>query len=75
MHNIGQSRLRIGRTHLNDHYYHITSVTKQRPPIFSDFDLARKLTHSIRSSDELDHTKTLSFCIMPDHFHWLFILN
>ena len=75
MRNLGQSRLRIGRAHLNGSFYHVTSVTKNRAPIFADFHLARLLILCLRNSDISLNTETHCFCVMPDHFHWLLKLN
>lgn len=29
------------------------------------------LIKSLKKSDDLNHTKTLAFVVMPDHLHWL----
>lgn len=75
MRNLGQSRLRVGRAHLDGHFYHVTSVTKNRTPIFTNFQLARQLVQCLRNSDVSSNTETQCFCVMPDHFHWLLKLN
>ena len=63
MRNLGQSRLRIGRAHLNGSFYHVTSVTKNRAPIFADFHLARLLILCLRNSDISLNTETHCFCV------------
>ncbi|MDO9205392.1 transposase [Methylotenera sp.] len=70
-----QKDLRKGRYSEVNQIYHITTTTKNRAPIFSDFSSARKLISTIRKSDDLNFTKTLAFVIMPDHMHWLIQLD
>ncbi|MDI1360812.1 transposase [Methylotenera sp.] len=70
-----QKDLRKGRYSQTNQIYHITTTTKNRRPIFSDFASARKLIGTIRKSDDLNFTKTIAFVIMPDHMHWLMQLE
>lgn len=70
-----QKDLRKGRVSLPSQIYHITTTTKNRIPIFSNFTVARTLIKTIQKSDALGFTKTLAFIVMPDHLHWLMQLN
>ena len=66
-----QKNLRIGRYSQQNQIYHITFTTKNRNPIFKSFSNARALVKILKQSDQLQHTATLAFVIMPDHIHWL----
>ena len=59
----------IGRPYL------ITTVTHGRQPIFSNFDIARLLALELRTVCEQLNIESLAWVIMPDHLHWLFVLN
>ncbi|CAM3980793.1 MULTISPECIES: REP-associated tyrosine transposase [Pseudoalteromonas] len=67
--------LRKGRTSVVNHFYSVTVITYQRHKYFLDFDNARKVIAALKNSDELGFTQTISFIVMPDHFHWLFQLK
>lgn len=71
----GSRSLRKGRFSHQNNAYHITLVTLHRKPVFKHFLCARQCIKSLKMSDEKGVTQTLSFCIMPDHVHWLFILK
>ena len=73
--NKGSSSIRKGRVSLQNYSYHVTFTTKQRTPVLSDFEPAMLLRKILKESDDAANTKTLSFCIMPDHIHWLFELK
>ena len=70
-----QKSLRMGRFSQANQIYHITFTTKNRVPIFKSFANARLVIHALKQSDELQHTNTLAFVVMPDHVHWLFDLG
>jgi REP element-mobilizing transposase RayT len=55
--------------------YLITTVTHSRKPVFSNFDIARLLIHELRTSNEKLMIESLAWVVMPDHLHWLFVLN
>lgn len=65
----GTQQLRKGRCSLDNQIYHLTTATRNRHPFFLDFGLARALVHSLNS--ELNHSDTLAWVVMPDHFHML----
>ena len=71
----GSSDIRRGRKSLINAVYHATFTTKNRKFIFSDFEAANLLRRCLKNSDEKGCSNTLSFCIMPDHVHWLFVLT
>ena len=70
-----QKSLRMGRFSQPNQIYHITFTTKNREPVFKRFANARLFIHVLKQSDELQHTNTLAFVVMPDHVHWLFALG
>ncbi len=70
-----QKNLRIGRFSQPNQIYHVTFTTKNRQPIFKNFANARLVIQVLKQSDELQHTNTLTFVVMPDHVHWLFALG
>ena len=37
--------------------------------------MARHVVHTLRTSDQLGHSSTLAYVVMPDHLHWLFVLG
>lgn len=73
--NKGYANLRKGRYSEIGFHYHIVISTKDRRSIFRDFTLARSIITCLKESDDSNFTDTLSFVIMPDHIHWLFILK
>lgn len=64
-------RLRSGRVSEAGRGYLITTVTQQRQPVFTDFNLARLAIHELRVCDMQGFSHTLAFVLMPDHLHWL----
>jgi len=67
--------LRKGRVSLPGQVYHITTVTFDREPVFSDLRSARILVGALRAAQGRDEAATLAFVIMPDHMHWLMQLG
>ena len=67
--------LRKGRVSLPGQVYHITAITLERQPVFSDFWSARLLINALRQAQARDEATTLAFVIMPDHMHWLMQLG
>lgn len=55
--------------------YSVTTVTEQRTPILRDFHLGRLVVDQLRSHDQVGHTRSLAWVVMPDHIHWLFELQ
>jgi putative transposase len=67
--------LRKGRVSLPGQVYHITTVTFDREPVFSDLRSARILVSALRAAQARDEATTLAFVVMPDHMHWLMQLG
>lgn len=67
--------LRKGRWSCPGQIYHITTCTRQRQPIFQDFDNARKLINVLGREALSGTVSTLAFVVMPDHLHWLMQLH
>ena len=66
-------RLRTGRHSCTGQIYLITTVTRDRDPLFSDLYLGRAVVQALR--DARLSTRSLAFVIMPDHLHWLMQLR
>ena len=67
--------LRKGRVSLPGQVYHITTVTHERAPVFSDLYSARLLINALREAQSREEAITLAFVVMPDHMHWLMQLG
>jgi len=67
--------LRRGRVSEPGRVYLVTTVTRDRRPLFADFQPARQLVHCLRRIDAAGLAETLCFVVMPDHLHWLFVLG
>ena len=67
--------LRRGRYSQLNRPYLITTVTHERNPVFSDFETARLLIRELHSTCSELHIESLAWVVMPDHLHWLFVLN
>ena len=67
--------LRRGRISDLNRAYLITTVTHKRNPIFSDFEVARLLIRELHSTCKELGIESLSWVVMPDHLHWVFVLN
>jgi REP element-mobilizing transposase RayT len=67
--------LRKGRVSLPGQVYHITTVTFDREPVFSDLRSARVLVNALRKAQARNEATTLAFAVMPDHMHWLMQLG
>ena len=70
----GQRALRRGRVSIPGQIYHVTTATHDRTPLFADFSRGRVVVNALREA-ECAGAKTLAFCVMPDHFHWLLQLG
>jgi len=53
----------------------VTSVTREREPVFSDLWVARGLVRALIREQEMGRAVTLAYVIMPDHLHWLLELG
>ena len=68
---MGYSQLRRGRVSISGQVYHIIATTRQRVPVFLDFNRARIAIRILMDEDKLGAVSTLAFVLMPDHLHWL----
>ena len=69
------SKLRVGRVSEIGRGYLVTTVTRERQPLFADLHLARLAIREMRACDEAGLCGTLAFVLMPDHLHWLLQLT
>jgi REP element-mobilizing transposase RayT len=67
--------LRRGRHSLAHQVYCITTVTRDRQPLFTDITAARLLVRELRRLHECGDVISLAWVVMPDHLHWLIQLN
>ena len=67
--------LRTHRYSQHERIYAVTFCTNHRQKYFLDFQLARIVVHALKFQDIKGNTKTLAYVVMPDHVHWLFVLN
>jgi putative transposase len=59
----------IGRTYL------LTSVVQERFRVFDDWRLGRLVAKEFRRAHERGLVSSMAWVIMPDHFHWLVVLE
>ena len=64
-----------GRVSETGRAYSLTMVTEGRVPYFNDFYLARYLINEMRSLHDNEQMESLAWVLMPDHLHWLLILE
>ena len=63
--------LQKGRISITSHAYHLTMVTQNREPIFTNNAIAGIAMSQLRHSAETSEVKSLAWVVMPDHIHWL----
>ncbi len=71
----GQRALRRGRFSEPGRFYHVTTVTRDRVPLFADLFLGRAVVRCLMQMDRSGACRTLAYVVMPDHLHWLFALE
>ena len=67
--------LRKGRYSQSGRAYFITAVTHKRKKLFTNIYLARKLIKTMRQLHQDGLIQSISWVVMPDHLHWLFLLG
>lgn len=67
--------LRKGRVSQSGVVYHITTVTQNRIPCFASLDNGRKVVRQLIALQTEGRAKTLCYVVMPDHLHWLMVLQ
>ncbi|MOA25030.1 Transposase IS200 like protein [compost metagenome] len=55
--------------------YLLTSITRDRVPIFDNFHAARCIPKQFRQAQLEGAARTLAWVVMPDHVHWLIELR
>jgi len=67
--------LRKGRVSQSGSVYHITTVTQNRTPCFASLDNGRKVVRQLMALQTEGRAETLCYVVMPDHLHWLMVLQ
>jgi REP element-mobilizing transposase RayT len=67
--------LRKGRYSEAGRAYFVTATTAERQRWFDDFQAARILIGQLKRLHDEHEVESLAWVVMPDHFHWLFVLN
>ena len=70
-----QHNLRKGRISEAGRAYLLTIVTAARRPILRDFHCASVVARSIHYHGRAGWVENLAWVIMPDHVHWLLVLQ
>jgi putative transposase len=70
-----QSALRKSRYSACSQIYLITTVTRQRYPVFMDLWTGRIVANELRRLEDEGVAGTLAWVLMPDHLHWLMQLE
>jgi len=55
--------------------YCVTTVTRNRRPLFTDITTARLLIRELRHLHDDGDVISLAWVLMPDHLHWMIQLN
>ena len=71
----GNHRLRQGRFSEPGRLYLLTTITRQRYPLFRNLWFARAVIRQLQLSDQQGDCRTLAWVLMPDHLHWLIELG
>jgi putative transposase len=67
--------LRKGRLSQPGGVYLVTTVTRERLPVFDCFSSARCVVRALQIEHMTGRALTLAFMVMPDHLHWLLTLG
>ena len=67
--------LRKGRWSAPGQEYLVTTVVRDRRPLFVDVDAARPVVEAIRSVEQEARCTWLAWVLMPDHFHGMLSLG
>ncbi|MBU0901061.1 MULTISPECIES: REP-associated tyrosine transposase [Pseudomonas] len=68
-------QLRLGRFSEDQRVYLLTATVEKREPIFADFQLGRLLIAELRAAHCDGLVESLAWVVMPDHLHWLLVLQ
>lgn len=67
--------LRYGRFSEAGQAYLITAVTRERQALFRELALGRLVVAEFQRIQDEGQADTLAFVVMPDHVHWLLVLQ
>lgn len=67
--------LRKGRVSEPGRAYLLTTATHGRTPYLADLFIGRIVVKELRHAEESGLVQSLAWVVMPDHFHWLLILQ
>jgi putative transposase len=67
--------LRKGRYSSSHQVYCLTTVTRNRRPVFTDISTARLLIRELRLLHDDGNVVSLAWVLMPDHLHWMIQLD
>lgn len=63
--------LRRGRASIGGQIYLVTTVTRDRAPLFASLHVGRVLVRTLHCAETAASAATLAYVVMPDHLHWL----
>jgi len=69
------NRLRTGRASIIGQAYHLRFSLHNHQRHLTDFHIARAVVQALARETQTNRAETLCFCVMPDHVHWLMILQ
>lgn len=69
------SALRCGRASIGGQIYLVTTVTRDRAPLFANLHVGRILVRTLHREETATSAATLAYVVMPDHLHWLLQLR
>jgi REP element-mobilizing transposase RayT len=67
--------LRIGRYSSPGQVYLLTTVTADRRPLFTNYDVACTVARTLHYYHQNGRCHTWAWVLMPDHLHWLVALE
>ncbi len=67
--------LRKGRHNEPNRIYLLTTKTWQGELLFNEWSVSRIVIHALRNQVETNQVESLAFVVMPDHLHWLIVLQ
>lgn len=69
------SALRHGRASIGGQIYLVTTVTRDRAPLFAKLHVGRIVVRTLHCEEIAASAATLAYVVMPDHLHWLLQLR
>jgi len=71
----GTQRTRLGRASSPGQIYHVIAATKDRRPLFAEYDRGRFVVKALIRGQHASIATTIAYVVMPDHLHWLMQLR